>query len=51
MGRRKHCWVLLKKGKRGVDKSVFIESSTGRIYDLGTFYILIDNLLFKFLFT
>ena len=35
VGRRKHCWVLLKKGKRGVEESCFIEPSTGRIYKLG----------------
>lgn len=27
-----HCWVLLKAGKRGVEKNIFIEPSTGRLY-------------------
>jgi len=33
-GRRVHAWVLLKKGKRGVKESVFLEPSTGRSYSL-----------------
>lgn len=28
-----HAWVLLKKGKRGITDTVFIEPSTGRTYD------------------
>ena len=31
-GRRIHCWVLVKAGKRNVEKHIFIEPSTGRIY-------------------
>lgn len=33
-GRRIHCWVFVKAGKRGVDRNIFIEPSTGRIYPL-----------------
>lgn len=33
-GRRLHCWVLLMKGKREVQESVFIEPATGRLYPL-----------------
>lgn len=32
IGRRIHCWVLVKKGKRGVTEDVFVEPSTGRSY-------------------
>nr|CEL72837.1 TPA: Coiled-coil domain-containing protein 135 [Toxoplasma gondii VEG] len=33
-GRRVHCWVLIKKGKRGVQNDVFLEPTTGREYAL-----------------
>jgi hypothetical protein len=33
-GKRVHAWVLLKKGKRGVKETVFLEPSTGRAYPL-----------------
>ncbi|CAK78642.1 unnamed protein product (macronuclear) [Paramecium tetraurelia] len=33
-GRRIHCWILLKAGKRGVERNLFIEPSTGRIYPI-----------------
>jgi hypothetical protein len=43
LGRRIHCWVLLKKGKRGVQQDLFIEPSTGRIYDTkNSPYLLVD---------
>lgn len=29
-GERIHCWVLLKKGKRGVQEDLFIEPTTGK---------------------
>ena len=29
---RKHCWVLIKAGKRGISQTFFIEPSSGRIY-------------------
>ena len=32
--RRKHAWVMIKKGKRGIEKDFFIEPSTGRQYDI-----------------
>lgn len=42
-GKRIHCWVLLKAGKRQVEKSVFIEPSTGRIYPLDLCpYLMVD---------
>jgi hypothetical protein len=31
-GKRVHCWVLVKKGLRGVDKHYYIEPSTGRTW-------------------
>jgi hypothetical protein len=34
LGKRVHCWVMIKKGKRDVKKNMFIESSTGRIWEL-----------------
>jgi hypothetical protein len=34
IGNRVHAWVLLKKGKRGVAETVFLEPSTGRSYSL-----------------
>lgn len=34
IGQRMHAWVLLKKGKRDVKETVFIEPTTGRIYPL-----------------
>jgi len=30
VGKRIHCWCLIKKGPRKMDKDVFIEPSTGR---------------------
>lgn len=30
-GQRIHAWVLLKRGKRNVEKNIFIEPSTGRL--------------------
>ncbi|CAD8046319.1 unnamed protein product [Paramecium sonneborni] len=33
-GKRIHCWILLKAGKRGVERNLFIEPSTGRIYQI-----------------
>jgi len=42
--RRKHAWVLLKKGKRNVEKNLFLEPSTGRIYDTDCeYYLTIDS--------
>lgn len=41
--RRKHAWVLVKKGKRGIEEDFFIEPSTGRKYKLdNSEYISID---------
>ncbi len=37
-GIRKHAWVLIRKGKRGVEKNLFLEPSTGRIYDTDSHY-------------
>ncbi|PFH34654.1 hypothetical protein BESB_066870 [Besnoitia besnoiti] len=31
-GQRVHCWVLIKKGKRGMENDVFLEPTTGRAY-------------------
>jgi hypothetical protein len=31
-GKRIHCWILLKAGKRGVERNLFIEPASGRIY-------------------
>ena len=31
--RRKHAWVLVKKGKRSITEDFFLEPSTGRKYD------------------
>lgn len=43
LGRRVHCWVLLKKGKNGVTEDKFIEPSTGKIYDINRSpYLLVD---------
>ena len=33
-GKRIHCWILLKAGKRGVERNIFIEPASGRIYQL-----------------
>ncbi|CAD8136523.1 unnamed protein product [Paramecium octaurelia] len=33
-GKRIHCWILLKAGKRGVERNLFIEPATGRIYQI-----------------
>jgi len=33
-GKRVHCWVLVKKGARGVEENTFIEPSTGRTWVL-----------------
>jgi len=32
--RRIHCWVLVRKGAREVSKDMYIEPTTGRIYDV-----------------
>lgn len=40
-GRRLHCWVLIKKGKREMTENIFIEPSTGRnwpVTDPGSSY-------------
>lgn len=34
VGKRLHCWVLVKKGKRDIKENVFIEPTTGRIYPM-----------------
>ncbi|EGR33096.1 hypothetical protein IMG5_061790 [Ichthyophthirius multifiliis] len=31
-GERLHCWVLIRPGKRQIEKNIFIEPSTGRLY-------------------
>lgn len=42
-GKRLHCWVLLKAVKRGVERNLFIEPSTGRIYNVNDSpYLTID---------
>ena len=42
--KRKHAWVLVKKGKRGVPEDFFLEPSTGRKYSLDdSEYISIDS--------
>lgn len=33
-GKRVHCWVMVQAGKRSVEKHIFIEPSTGFIYDI-----------------
>lgn len=33
--RRVHCWVLVRKGLREVQEDVYIEPTTGRIYEVG----------------
>lgn len=30
---RVHCWVLIKKGQRGLPSDIYIEPTTGRIYE------------------
>jgi len=43
--RRKHCWVLLKAGKRGVQQNIFIEPSTGRLYPTSSpLFLTVDSL-------
>ena len=43
--RRKHAWVLVKKGKRDVKSHYFIEPSTGRAYDVkDSDYLSIDSI-------
>lgn len=37
-GQRRHCWVLIKAGKRNVEKDTFIEPGTGRLYGLDCKY-------------
>eukprot|EP00933_Yihiella_yeosuensis_P068344 TRINITY_DN7388_c2_g1_i1.p1 TRINITY_DN7388_c2_g1~~TRINITY_DN7388_c2_g1_i1.p1 ORF type:complete len:862 (-),score=200.08 TRINITY_DN7388_c2_g1_i1:210-2795(-) len=32
--RRIHCWVLVRKGSREVSEDIYIEPTTGRIYDV-----------------
>ena len=34
LNRRLHCWVLLKKGKRELNETFFLEPTTGRRYDI-----------------
>lgn len=44
LGKRLHCWVLLRKGKRNVPQDMFIEPSTGKIYDIkNSPYLLVDS--------
>ena len=31
-GRRRHCWVLIRAGKRGVESHVFVEPTTGQVF-------------------
>ena len=39
-----HAWVLLKKGKRGITETVFLEPSTGRAYNLDASpYLMVDS--------
>jgi len=33
-GRRVHCWVLVRAGKRGVAEHLFVEPTTGRVFDV-----------------
>ncbi|CAE8606109.1 unnamed protein product, partial [Polarella glacialis] len=33
--RRIHCWVLIRKGSREVNEDIYIEPTTGRIYEVG----------------
>ena len=43
IGQRLHAWVMVKKGKRGVQTTVFIEPSTGRIFSIDNCqYISVD---------
>jgi hypothetical protein len=45
LNRRVHCWVYLRKGKRGVSRDLFIEPTTGRIYETtNSPYIAVDGL-------
>jgi hypothetical protein len=32
-GSNVHCWVLIKKGQRGMVQDIYIEPTTARIYD------------------
>jgi hypothetical protein len=34
LGLRKHCWVMIKKGARGLNENLFIEPSTGRCWNI-----------------
>ena len=44
LGKRLHCWVLLRKGKRNVPQDMFIEPSTGKIFDIkNSPYLLVDS--------
>ena len=47
LGRRIHCWVLLRKGKRGVEENLFIEPATGRIYEIKLIFIIKIKFFFK----
>ena len=43
-GQRVHAWVLLQKGKRGITETVFLEPSTGRVYNLDSSpYLMVDS--------
>lgn len=46
-GERKHCWVLIKEGKRDVKKDIFIEPGTGRRYNLDCKYYLSVDCVFN----
>ena len=42
-GKRIHCWVMIKAAKRDVPKTIFIEPTTGRVYQLDTSpYLTVD---------
>jgi hypothetical protein len=43
-GRRLHCWVLLKPGKRNIERNIFIEPSTGRLYYPDGFDMLYESI-------
>ena len=46
-GQRKHCWVLVKSGKRDVKTDTFIEPGTGRRYGLQCDYYLTVDCVFN----
>lgn len=33
-GERMHCWILIRAGKRQMDKTFFLEPTTGKLYNL-----------------